>query len=35
MKVLTGTSRGVFSVEPDGFNQVLESRGVRDLVKIG
>ncbi len=34
MKVLAGTSRGVFSIEPDGFNQVLESRGVRDLVKI-
>ena len=34
MKILAGTSKGVFSIEGDQFEQVLESRGVRDLVDI-
>lgn len=32
MKILAGTSKGVFSIEGDATRHVLESRGVRDLV---
>ncbi|MBC8242150.1 MAG: hypothetical protein ISR50_00705 [Alphaproteobacteria bacterium] len=32
MKILAGTSKGVFSIEGEDARQVLESRGVRDLV---
>lgn len=35
MRVLAGTSKGVFSVSESSVTQVLESRGVRDLVRIG
>lgn len=35
MRTLAGTSKGVFSVEKGGHRKVLESRGVRDLVKLG
>lgn len=35
MKVLAGTGKGVFSVANGDSRQTLESRGVRDLVKIG
>ncbi len=35
MNVLAGTGKGVFSVENGATRQVLESRGVRDLVKLG
>ena len=35
MKVLAGTSKGIFSIESGAPRQMLESRGVRDLVKVG
>ncbi|MFP6706245.1 MAG: hypothetical protein VCE75_09490 [Alphaproteobacteria bacterium] len=35
MKILAGTSKGVFSVSGGAADQVLESRGVRDLASIG
>ena len=35
MSVLAGTSKGVFSVEPGDARHLLESRGVRDLVRLG
>lgn len=35
MNVLAGTGKGVFLVENGAIRQVLESRGVRDLVKLG
>ena len=35
MKVLAGTTRGVYAVNGGRPRQVLESRGVRDLVVIG
>ena len=35
MHILAGTAKGVFVVEDGGGRQVLESRGVRDLVRIG
>ena len=35
MRVLAGTSKGVFSVEPGNARHLLESRGVRDLVRLG
>ena len=35
MDILAGTGRGVFSVVDGDTRQVLESRGVRDLVKLG
>lgn len=34
MKILAGTSRGVFSIEGGEGRRVLESRGVRDLAAI-
>jgi hypothetical protein len=34
MKIWSGTSRGVFLIEDGAYRHVLESRGVRDLVKI-
>ena len=33
MKVLAGTSKGVFSINGSGPQHVLESRGVRDLIR--
>jgi photosystem II stability/assembly factor-like uncharacterized protein len=35
MRVLAGSSKGVFSIENGDVRRVLESRGVRDLVKLG
>jgi photosystem II stability/assembly factor-like uncharacterized protein len=35
MSILAGTSKGVFRLDGGVANQVLESRGVRDLVKVG
>jgi photosystem II stability/assembly factor-like uncharacterized protein len=35
MNILAGTSRGVYSLTGSDARQVLESRGVRDLVKLG
>ncbi|NQV60316.1 MAG: hypothetical protein HQ502_11650, partial [Alphaproteobacteria bacterium] len=32
MKILAGTSKGVFAIEGKDARQVLASRGVRDLV---
>jgi len=34
MRVLAGSSRGVFSIENGEIRQLLESRGVRDLVML-
>jgi photosystem II stability/assembly factor-like uncharacterized protein len=34
MQILAGTSRGVFSIEPETTRRVLECRGVRDLVEL-
>lgn len=35
MKVFAGSSKGVFGIENGDARRVLESRGVRDLVKLG
>jgi hypothetical protein len=35
MNMLAGTSRGVYRIGDDGATQVLESRGVREIVRIG
>ena len=35
MKILAGTGKGVFSIEGDQVEHVLESRGVRDLSSVG
>lgn len=35
MKVLAGSSKGVFSIENGDIRRVLESRGVRALVRLG
>lgn len=35
MHMLAGTSRGVFALNGAGPRQVLDSRGVRDIVRIG
>ncbi len=35
MNVLAGSTKGVFSIENGDVRQVMESRGVRDLVKLG
>ena len=35
MKILAGTSRGIFGVDADGARCVLECRGVRELIRAG
>lgn len=35
MDIYAGTARGVFSVSGDGAEQVHDSRGVRELVRVG
>lgn len=35
MRICAGTTRGVFTVSEDGVEQMLESRGVREMARIG